>query len=78
MFKQWGEWAPGSGDFGAGRFETAAVGFDGRVVPGGHRAQDYSIGASSADGWALIHRVGERAAGRQLDGISHDEFPKAR
>lgn len=77
LFKQHGEWAPGSGDFGAGRFETAAVAFDGRVVPGGHRAQDYPTGASGADGWALVHRVGKRAAGRLLDGVEHNEFPKA-
>ncbi|MBU9175789.1 phage Gp37/Gp68 family protein [Burkholderia gladioli] len=75
LFKQHGEWAPGSGDFGAGRFATAAVAFDGRVVPGGHRAQDYPTGASSADGWALVHRVGKRAAGRLLDGVEHNGFP---
>ncbi|WP_186200853.1 phage Gp37/Gp68 family protein [Burkholderia gladioli] len=76
LFKQHGEWAPGSGDFGAGRFATAAVAFDGRVVPGGYRAQDYPAGASSADGWALVHRVGKRAAGRLLDGVEHNGFPK--
>ncbi|WP_186107657.1 phage Gp37/Gp68 family protein [Burkholderia gladioli] len=75
LFKQHGEWAPGSGDFGAGRFATAAVAFDGRVVPGGYRAQDYPTGASSADGWALVHRVGKRAAGRLLDGVEHNGFP---
>ncbi|WP_186205878.1 phage Gp37/Gp68 family protein [Burkholderia gladioli] len=78
LFKQHGEWAPGSGDFGAGRFATAAVAFDGRVVPGGHRVQDYPAGASSADGWALVHRVSKRAAGRHLDGRTHDEFPEQR
>ncbi|WP_420957522.1 phage Gp37/Gp68 family protein [Burkholderia gladioli] len=76
LFKQHGEWAPGSGDFGAGRFATAAVAFDGRVVPGGYGAQDYPAGASSADGWALVHRVGKRAAGRLLDGVEHNGFPE--
>ncbi|MDR8087844.1 phage Gp37/Gp68 family protein [Burkholderia gladioli] len=76
LFKQHGEWAPGSGDFGAGRFATAAVAFDGRVVPGGHCAQDYPAGASSADGWALVHRIGKRAAGRLLDGVEHNGFPE--
>ncbi|WP_227743812.1 phage Gp37/Gp68 family protein [Burkholderia gladioli] len=75
LFKQHGEWAPGSGDFGAGRFATAAVAFDGRVVPGGYGAQDYPAGASSADGWALVHRIGKRAAGRLLDGVEHNGFP---
>ncbi|MEK6290091.1 MAG: phage Gp37/Gp68 family protein [Paraburkholderia tropica] len=76
LFKQHGEWAPGSGDFGAGRFATATVAFDGRVVPGGYGAQDYPAGASSADGWALVHRVGKRAAGRLLDGVEHNGFPE--
>ncbi|WP_334032653.1 phage Gp37/Gp68 family protein [Burkholderia gladioli] len=76
LFKQHGEWAPGSGDFGAGRFATAAVAFDGRVVPGGYGAQDYPAGASSADGWALVHRIGKRAAGRLLDGVEHNGFPE--
>ncbi|KVP19422.1 hypothetical protein WJ85_08010 [Burkholderia ubonensis] len=75
LFKQHGEWAPGSGDFGAGRFETAAIARDGRVAPGGYRVEDYPAGAESGDGWAMVHRAGKRAAGRHLDGLTHDEFP---
>ncbi|KVP84494.1 hypothetical protein WJ95_20225 [Burkholderia ubonensis] len=78
LFKQHGEWAPGSGDFGAGRFETAAIARDGRVAPGGYRVEDYPAGAESGDGWAMVHRAGKRAAGRHLDGRTHDEFPEAR
>ncbi|WP_069705231.1 phage Gp37/Gp68 family protein [Burkholderia seminalis] len=75
-FKQHGEWAPGSGDFGAGRFETAAIAHDGRVAHGGHRIDDYPRGSASSDGWAMVHRAGKRAAGRHLDGRTHDEFPE--
>lgn len=75
LFKQHGEWAPGSGDFGAGRFETAAVAHDGRVVGGGFSATGYPAGAASADGWAMVHRAGKKATGRQLDGVQHDGFP---
>ncbi|KWE70510.1 hypothetical protein WL77_11935 [Burkholderia ubonensis] len=78
LFKQHGEWAPGSGDFGAGRFETAAIARDGRVAPGGHRVEDYPAGAASGDGWAMVHRAGKRTTGRLLDGRTHDEFPEAR
>ncbi|KWN75824.1 phage Gp37/Gp68 family protein [Burkholderia ubonensis] len=78
LFKQHGEWAPGSGDFGAGRFETAAIARDGRVAPSGYRAEDYPAGAESGDGWAIVHRAGKRAAGRLLDGRTHDEFPEVR
>ncbi|KUZ78256.1 phage Gp37/Gp68 family protein [Burkholderia ubonensis] len=77
-FKQHGEWAPGSGDFGAGRFEAAAVARNGRVAPGGHRAENYPAGAASCDGWAMVHRVGKKVAGRLLDGRTHDEFPDSR
>ncbi|KVU85130.1 hypothetical protein WK75_27665 [Burkholderia ubonensis] len=76
-FKQHGEWAPGSGDFGAGRFETAAIARDGRVARGGYRVEYYPDGAASGDGWAMVHRAGKRAAGRHLDGRTHDEFPRS-
>ncbi|MDR3100793.1 MAG: phage Gp37/Gp68 family protein [Paraburkholderia sp.] len=75
LFKQNGEWAPGSGDFGTGRFETAAIAMDGRVVAGGYDASSYPTGAASVDGWAMVHRAGKTAAGRLLDGRTHDEFP---
>ncbi|KVV49684.1 hypothetical protein WK90_01785 [Burkholderia cepacia] len=78
LFKQHGEWAPGSGDFGAGRVETAAIALDGRAAAGGYRVDDYPHDATSADGWAMVHRAGKRAAGRHLDGRTHDEFPEAR
>lgn len=77
LFKQHGEWAPGSGDFGAGRFRTAAIARDGRVVGGGFDVAEYPPGANSVDGWAMVHRAGKRAAGRLLDGRAHDEFPRS-
>ncbi|HEX7907318.1 MAG TPA: phage Gp37/Gp68 family protein [Paraburkholderia sp.] len=76
FFKQHGEWAPGSGDFGARKFETAAIACDGRVVTDGYDAVGYPPGATSADGWAMVHRAGKKAAGRLLDGRTHDEFPE--
>jgi Bacteriophage protein gp37 len=76
LFKQHGEWAPGSGDFGIGRFETAAIARDGRVVTGGFDASKYPVGSASADGWSMVHRAGKKAAGRELDGRTHDEFPR--
>lgn len=76
-FKQHGEWAPGSGDFGSGSVETAAIALDGRVAAGGYRVEDYPRGAASGDGWSMVHRIGKRAAGRLLDGRTHDEFPRA-
>lgn len=76
-FKQHGEWAPGSGDFVSGSVETAAIALDGRVAAGGYRVEDYPRGAASGDGWSMVHRIGKRAAGRLLDGRTHDEFPRA-
>jgi len=69
---------PGSGDFGAGQYVTAAVARDGRIVPGGFDAAAYPRGATSADGWAMVHRVGKKAADRLLDGAQHDQFPHVR
>jgi len=68
LFKQWGEWSPD-------------------VAPAG-----MPCGAVAADGWwspntecwygrdhsntAFVWRVGKHAAGRLLDGVEHNEFPK--
>ena len=76
LFKQWGEWAPGSGDFGAGGFKTAAIASDARVVEGGFSAAEYPSGATSADGWAMVHRAGKKAAARLLDGREWNEVPR--
>ncbi len=76
LFKQWGEWAPGSGDFGSGRFRTAAVALDGRVVDGGYDTSGYPKGSTSADCWSMVHVAGKKTAGRLLDGQQHDGFPE--
>ena len=38
---------------------------------------DFPRGAESADGWTAMHLAGKKAAGRLLDGRTHDEFPEA-
>lgn len=56
--------------------ETAAIERTGQiVVPGGFTTTEYPKGASSQDGWAMVHRCGKKAAGRLLDGAQHDGFP---
>jgi protein gp37 len=78
LFKQHGDWAPGSGDFGAGRFKTVAISMDGgTVVPGGFMRDAYPVDATSADGWALVHWLGKKKAGRLLDGRVHDDLAEA-
>lgn len=74
LFKQWGEWAPGSG------FNLALRGYVDRAgrsvnVDAG---EDFPKGAESADGWAAVHRIGKKAAGRLLDGREHNGFPEVR
>lgn len=73
FFKQWGEWAPGSTYNIAQR--TAAVAHDGRVAPNGRSVTDYPNGATSADGWSMVHWAGKKTAGRQLDGREWNEVP---
>lgn len=65
MFKQWGEWAPGILDFGR-RTGTVGIGF--RSIP-------YVDGRYGGE-LASMTRVGKRAAGRELDGRTWDEFPE--
>jgi protein gp37 len=62
LFKQWGEWAPVEGDgVEAGRY----VG----------REDGQTYGAAQAGG-VLMSRLGKRAAGRELDGRTWDEYPE--
>lgn len=62
LFKQWGEWSPGYGEHGND------MGYDAIVDAKQH-------------GWPEGHcsfRVGKKAAGRLLDGVTHDGFPEVR
>lgn len=65
FFKQWGEYAPWS-----------SVGAD-LVTPEGElRTTNDISGMTAPEGWAWVRRVGKKAAGRELDGRTWDEFPK--
>lgn len=71
-FKQFGEWAPGSGFHKAG--PVAWIDHTGRVV---HEGNDFPKGSESADNWTAVHRLGTKLAGRLLDGVEHNSFPGA-
>lgn len=87
FFKQWGEWAPVSAGYTTSDIEAEPGCF---VAPGGVvlRAGRCRRGSNAdARGWlvgtpvesaldGLVFRVGKKAAGRELDGRTHDEFPE--
>jgi len=75
FFKQHGEYKLGS-DFKFDDGKTISIDRAGRVTTG-TRHEDYPAGASSADGWVMVRRVGKKTAGRELDGVTHDGFPGA-
>ncbi|MBN3832897.1 phage Gp37/Gp68 family protein [Burkholderia sp. Ac-20344] len=75
LFKQWGEWAPGENAGPQKRTEATAHWWDGEwsfssIAP---RAAETLHCDDSPDLW----RCGKHAAGRHLDGRTHDEFPEA-
>ncbi|MEN8511997.1 phage Gp37/Gp68 family protein [Burkholderia sp. RS02] len=75
LFKQWGEWAPGENAGPQKRTEATAHWWDGEwsfgsITP---RAAETLHCDDAPDLW----RCGKRAAGRHLDGRTHDEFPEA-
>jgi protein gp37 len=86
LYKQWGEWTDEDWSERAGYRDTAGV------LPSGEfllMSQGYSppfdeherlmaAGNVRLDGRMLMDRVGKKAAGRQLDGRTHDEFPGVR
>lgn len=68
-FKQWGEWAPRN-EWGYHRIgQQCAIKLDGAPVSHDDAPQDV--------GGHRFERVGKKAAGRLLDGVTHDAFPKA-
>lgn len=73
-FKQWGEWKHGS-DFSD---DAMSVLNDGRVIPPTQAAlyAANSINPVSQCRPTMMRRVGKASAGRTLDGVTHDAFPK--
>jgi protein gp37 len=74
LFKQWGEWAPAwprpsetPGRFAFGDYEHEP----GRFI----QTEYYPRQFTSFGARCILERVGKKAAGRQLDGCTHDEFP---
>lgn len=79
LFKQWGEWAPhkpvAGGDLGG----DVRVGRVRIVHPTGQSDVEVSQatgGHSTIPGSRYMIRVGKKAAGRLLDGVTHDGFPR--
>jgi protein gp37 len=69
LFKQWGEWAPGSWAAPARSQGSQAMAADGR-----HKTCTEAFDAVAGD--ALVLRIGKAAAGRLLDGRTWDEVPQ--
>ena len=71
FFKQWGEFSPGTLDPQPTDPEPW------RVHPNGRRVWDVSESLTPRDTWPAVTytRVGKNAAGRMLDGRTHDEYP---
>lgn len=72
-FKQWGEWAPAHGDIS--KFRRAVCLHDGSSfeIGAGERARQFDLLDR-----AQMTRAGKMRAGRLLDGVEHNDFPKAR
>lgn len=70
LFKQWGEWAPAEsvGDDDDRKLAERWIRLDGTEPPAGQ-------GVDFFRGDEVLYWVGKKAAGRQLDGRTHDEFP---
>jgi protein gp37 len=71
-FKQWGEWAPSTPDEAAGNPRSGW-----RTVRG-HPAVPKREELLPEAGAAFIAHIGKKAAGRLLDGVTHDGFPEVR
>jgi protein gp37 len=85
LFKQWGEWTDEDWGERAGLRDTAGVlpsgefllTTEGYVPPFDDGKRLDAAGNVRLDGRMLMDSVGKKAAGRHLDGRTHDEFPRA-
>lgn len=82
LFKQWGEWAEHDGHKPTRVFsmdtdvgETLASRCDGFISVAGEFVRDMDD-ATTDEPYRGMVRVGKKAAGRQLDGRTHDGFPR--
>jgi len=74
MFKQWGEWTPGENvKRQRGTVDTALLHEDGWHIYPLNLTTDHGHIDDQPD----LYRVGKKAAGRMLDGRTHDEFPSS-
>lgn len=79
-FKQWGEWAPAGYTLATHLIQTTTgqhVTRESATVrdPYGHGTGPQDLVDRGHAGWARISRPGKRAAGRLLDGRTHDDYP---
>lgn len=82
LFKQWGEWAEFNGDkpnrtvrVESDIGETLAARCDGFISRAGEFIHNMGE-ATTDDPYRGMQRVGKKKAGRLLDGIEHNEFPR--
>jgi protein gp37 len=68
FFKQWGEWGLTGDEYNRG---THVVEVNGRA----HSRSGEGLEAIGDRGASIVARLGKKAAGRELDGRTHDGFP---
>jgi protein gp37 len=73
LFKQWGEWTPGENVERRTGTVDCAWWFDGRWTPG---QESLARDDGHRDEQPDLYRIGKKAAGRVLDGRTHDAFPR--
>jgi protein gp37 len=74
LFKQWGEWTPGENvERQRGTVDTAFLWDDEWQIHPLNLATD----GGHIDDQPDLYRVGKKAAGRLLDGVTHDGYPEA-
>lgn len=71
LFKQWGEWTTQAYAVSPTAPATVAVAHDGSTLPMGEARARVDVGQR----FHCMYRVGKKAAGRLLDGVTHDGVP---
>lgn len=73
LFKQWGEWTPGENVEKRTGVVQSATWFGEKLLMG---TEDLAVEDGHIDDEPDLYRVGKKAAGRLLDGVEHNGFPR--
>ena len=77
LFKQWGEWLPGEQTASSGTGYSRCDNGKFYCHSGNPKRENFGTDPDRHSGKLITLKIGKKAAGRLLDGVEHNDFPKS-